>query len=82
MTAEERAALEQLSRSQAEPASHVAHATALLAVAAGQSYTAAARAAGRRSGDAVAQLVSRFNREGLAAVVPRHGSGPDLLPGN
>lgn len=79
LTAEERAALEQLSRGQAEPASHVAHATALLAVAAGQSYTAAARAAGRRSGDAVAQLVSRFNREGVAAVVPRHGGGPRVV---
>src|SRR5919202_6989068 len=75
LTAEERAALEQLSRSQAEPASHVAHATALLAVAAGQRYTAAAGAAGRRSGDAVAQLVARFNREGLAAVKPGHGGG-------
>ena len=79
VTAEERAALEQLSRSQAAPASHVAHAIALLAVAAGQSYTAAARAAGRRSGDAVAQLVSRFNREGLAAIVPRHGGGPPVV---
>ena len=48
----------------------------MLAVAAGQSYTAAAHAAGRRSGDAVAHLVSRFHRAGLAAVEPRHGGGP------
>ena len=33
------------------------------------------RAAGRRSGDAVAQLVARFNREGLVALEPGHGGG-------
>ena len=61
LTAEEREALEQLSRAQSEPASHVARARLVLAVAAGQRYTAAARGVGRRSGDAVAQLVARFN---------------------
>ena len=30
---------------------------------------------GRHSGDAVSALVGRFNREGLAALVPRHGGG-------
>jgi transposase len=75
---EERAALERLSRAHAEPASHVARAKLLLAVADGQSYTAAAAAVGRRSGDAVAHLVARFNREGLAAVAPRHGGGPPV----
>jgi hypothetical protein len=64
LTAEERAALEQLSRTQSEPASHVARARLVLAVATGQSYTAAARGVGRRSGDAVAQLVARFNAVG------------------
>jgi transposase len=67
--------LEQISRAQREPAAHVARAKALLAVADGQSYTAAAIAAGRRSGDAVAQLVTRFNKEGLAALEPRHAGG-------
>ena len=76
LTPAEQAALERLARSQAEPASHVARAKALLAVAAGQSYTAAAQAAGRRSGDAVAHLVTRFNQHGLAALVPGHGGGP------
>jgi transposase len=48
----------------------------LLSVAEGKSYTAAAKAAGRRSGDAVSKLVSsRFNREGLAALEPGHGGG-------
>jgi hypothetical protein len=76
LTTEEQTTLERLARSQAEPASHVARAKALLAVAAGQSYSAAAQTAGRRSGDAVAHLVTRFNQHGLAAIVPGHGGGP------
>jgi transposase len=75
LTQEERKLLIRISRSHAEPASHVARAKALLAVAEGKSYTEAAKAAGRRSGDAVSQLVSRFNREGLAALEPGHGGG-------
>jgi hypothetical protein len=43
---------------------------------AGQTYTAAAHAAGRRSGDAVAPLVTRFHQQGVAAIVPGHGGGP------
>jgi transposase len=46
-----------------------------LAVAAGPRFTAAAQAAGRRSGDPVAQLVARFNRQGLAALAAGHGGG-------
>ena len=53
LSEEERSALERLSRAQSEPSSHVARARLVLAVAAGQSYTAAARGVGRRSGDAV-----------------------------
>lgn len=75
LTGEEQRELERLSRAQAEPTAHVARAKGLLAVASGQSFTAAARTAGRQSGDAVARLVARFNREGLAAVQPRHGGG-------
>jgi transposase len=81
LTEEERTVLVQISRAQSEPASHVARAKALLAVASGESYTAAARVAGRRSGDAVSQLVSRFNQEGLAAIEPRHGGGPPVVYG-
>src|SRR4051812_1157067 len=76
LTAEERGWLARISLSHSEPAAHVARATMLLAVAAGQSYTIAAHAAGRRSGEAVAHLVSRFNHDGVAAVEPRHGGGP------
>ena len=79
LTNEERMVLTQISRAQSEPASHVARAKELLAVADGTSYTEAARMAGQRSGDAVSQLVSRFNREGLAAVEPRHGGGPPIM---
>jgi transposase len=75
LTPDEQQWLDRISRSQSDPASHVARAKMLLAVAAGATYTAAARAAGRRSNDAVAALVARFNREGLEAVVPRHGGG-------
>ncbi|MBF6592365.1 MAG: helix-turn-helix domain-containing protein [Ktedonobacterales bacterium] len=75
LTTDEHVALTRLSRAHAEPAAHVARAKALLAVAVGQSFTDAARAAGRTSGDAVAHLVARFNRAGVAAVTPGHGGG-------
>lgn len=75
LTPEERVQLEQISQAHTVPARHVARAKALLAVAAKQSYTAAAHQAGRRSGDAVAMRVARFNREGMAAVFPRQGGG-------
>jgi Helix-turn-helix domain len=75
LTSVEYTRLEHVSRSQSAPAAQVAHAKALLAVAAGQRFTEAARAAGRRSGDGVAQLVARFNRSGLAALQPGHRGG-------
>ena len=71
----ERVWLSRLSRSGTAPAAQVARARALLAVAEGQGYTAAARLVGRRTGDTVARWVAGFNRDGLAAVVPRHGGG-------
>jgi transposase len=81
LTDGERASLEQLGRAASAPAGIVARARALLAVADGCSYTEAARRVGRRSGDAVGELVARFNREGLAAVEPRHGGGPKVRYG-
>src|SRR5437016_5430434 len=68
LTEAERAALDQIARAGSERADRVARAKALLA-----------RAAGRRSGDAVADLVGRFNAEGLAALAPRHGGGPPVV---
>ncbi len=81
LTQEEGEILKRMARSEREPASHVARAKALLAVAAGKSYGAAAQAAGRRSNDAVSQLVARFNQEGVAAIAPRHGGGPQVKYG-
>jgi transposase len=75
LTGDERQELTLLSRSRIAPATRVARAVVLLAVADGSDYQQAARAAGRKSGDAVSRLVARFNREGLVALDPRHGGG-------
>ena len=75
LTDDERRHLGRLTRASMAPAVHVARATILLAVAGGADYQTAARAAGRRSGDAVSHLVARFNREGLAGLDPRHAGG-------
>jgi transposase len=75
LTKDERRDLTRLSRCRTAPAAEVTRANVLLAVAAGAGYQAAARAVGRRSGDAVARLVARFNAGGLDALRPRHGGG-------
>jgi transposase len=75
LTADERRELTRLARSHAAPAAEVIRAKLLLAVASGDDYQDAARAVGRRSGDAVSHLVARFNAEGLDALTPRHGGG-------
>ena len=75
LTEAERQELDRLSRSRSAPAAEVTRAKVLLAVASGEDYQAAARSVGRRSGDAVAHLVARFNAEGTAALTPRHGGG-------
>src|SRR6476469_7936151 len=77
----ERVSLVRLSRSASAPAAQVARARALLAVAEGRSYTAAAHVVGRRTGETVARWVAGFNHAGLAAVVPRHGGGQPLRYG-
>ena len=82
LTVEERGELEKLSRASSAPAAWVIRAKLLLAVAAGANYTEAARQVGRRSGDAVSQLVERFNTEGLGAIEPRHGGGPPVRYGS
>jgi transposase len=71
----ERVSLVRLSRSASAPAAQVARARALLAVAEGLSYTAAAQLVGRHTGDTVARWITGFNDVGLAAVGPRHGGG-------
>lgn len=81
LTVHERATLEQVARSGAERADRVGRATALLAVADGATFTAAARAAGRRSGDGVGKLVARFNAAGLEALTSRPGGRPPVRYG-
>jgi Homeodomain-like domain len=81
LTGAERVELERVARSASDRADRVARAKQLLAVADGARFTDAARQAGRRSGDAVALLVQRFNTLGLAALDARHGGGPPVQYG-
>src|SRR4051812_32970059 len=75
LTPDERIALTRLSRSLSAPAAQVERARAVLAIADGASYTAAARQIGRGHTETISAWVSRFNRDGLAAVRPGHGGG-------
>jgi transposase len=77
----ERDYLESLSRARSAPLEQVLRAKILLGISEGMGYEEAARSVGRKSGDAVSQLVSRFNAEGLSALEPRHGGGPALVYG-
>jgi len=81
LTGDEWAGLTTIARAGSERADRVARAKAVLAVAAGASFTAAAQQAGRRSGDGVAKLVVRFNRAGLAALDRRQGGGAPVQYG-
>jgi transposase len=81
LTADERDGLERVARAGSERADRAARAKALLAVADGAAFTEAARAAGRRAGDAIAHLVERFNTDGLAALDRRYGGGPPVQYG-
>ena len=76
---EERELLERISRASREPSVHVIRAQILLAVADGQSYSAAAQSVCRRAVDAVSSLVSRFIQVGVAALEPLHGGGPPVV---
>lgn len=78
LSMEERDQLEHLSRSLTQPADQVIHAKEVLAVTDGHSKTLAAKLAGRKSGDAVAHLIARFNAQGLSALETRHGGGPPI----
>lgn len=71
----ERTELERMSQARSQRAGEVVRAKVLLAADGGQTYTQAAQSVGRKSNDAVAQLVERFNQEGIEAIVARHGGG-------
>ncbi len=75
LTIAEPGELQAIVRASSERVDRVQRATALLAVAGGQTFTAAAAAAGYRSPGAVTYLVRRFNRAGLAALAIASGRG-------
>jgi transposase len=75
LSGEERATLERLTKRTSERVDRVRRARALLEVAAGASYAAAARTAGLHSATTVANLVGRFNASGLAALSIGAGRG-------
>lgn len=63
-------------RASSERLDRVRRAKAVLAVAAGHSFTHAAYQSGFKSGDGIAQLVERFNQHGLCALDIARGRGP------
>jgi transposase len=73
---DEQAMLVKVARSASDRAERVRRAKALLSVADGKSYTAAAKDAGIGCFDTVSILVGRFNKCGLAALDSSHGGGP------
>jgi transposase len=75
LTEAERRELETLVRASSERVDRVKRATALLAVAGGQTFGAAAEAAGYQSPQAITYLVRRFNRVGLAVLEIAGGRG-------
>jgi len=75
LSPDEQRDLESISRARTAPAEAVVRAKILLGVAKGMTRTEAARSVGRKSNDAVTNLVKRFNQEGLDALLPRHGGG-------
>jgi transposase len=75
LAAGERRELVAITKASSERVDRVKRATALLAVAEGQTFGAAAEAAGYRSPQAVTYLVRRFNRVGLAVLEIAAGRG-------
>jgi transposase len=68
LSEEEFEELQRIVKASSERLDRVRRAKALLAVVQGQPYTDAARQAGFKSGDSVAQLVARFSQHGLSAL--------------
>ena len=75
LTLVEQRELKAIAKASSERIDRVKRATTLLAVAGGQTFAAAARAAGYRSPQAVTYLVRRFNQVGLAALEIAAGRG-------
>jgi transposase len=75
LTVAEQRELRAIAKASSERLDRVHRATAVLAVARGQPFEAAAREAGLRSGTTVSNLVRRFNRHGLGALRIAAGRG-------
>ena len=75
MTAAEQATLQRVRRASSERLDRVRRATALLAVADGARFAAAARQAGFHSVSTVTNVVARFNAHGLGALDVGAGRG-------
>jgi len=75
VTMAEQGELKAVVKASSERVDRVRRATALLAVAGGQTFSTAARAAGYRSPGAVTYLVRRFNRAGPVALEIKAGRG-------
>ena len=75
LTMAEQRELKRIAKASSERMDRVKRATAVLAVAGGQSLSAAARAAGFRRPGAVTYLVRRFTQVGLGALKSAAGRG-------
>lgn len=75
LTIAEQREMKRIVKASSERVDRVQRATALLAVAGGQTFAAAAEAAGYQSPQAVTYLVRRFNRLGLAVLEIAAGRG-------
>lgn len=75
LTEVEQCELRTIAKASSERVDRVKRATALLAVADGETFASAARAGGYRSIGAVTYLVRRFNRGGLGALGIAAGRG-------
>src|SRR5215211_5944700 len=75
LTIAEQREMKRITKASSERVDRVKRAVAVLAVAGGQSFSAAARAAGFRSPGSVTYLVRRFNRVGLGALKIAAGRG-------
>jgi transposase len=75
LTEQEERELHRIEKASSERVDVVRRARALLAVAAQQTFPQAASAAGFKEARSVSQLVERFNRQGLAALLIASGRG-------
>jgi transposase len=75
LSEQEQQALQRIVKATSERMDVIKRARALLAVAGGQTFSAAAREADFACGDSVMKLVKRFNQHGLSALLIANGRG-------